>query len=272
MHLTSLTKKVSNNSAILENSATLTDNTIQMSEGAAKESPYFSHEDVEHGHGGDFLVKQYLQNISKKDENNSNITTEQSPGNIAADASNGESKLDESSVSEDDVVDASELVLDIGQSVHESMDEEKSDVGLDTLHTYDFSIHQDEKAQTINANGRRRQSFIQMSMEKLSNLKDNLKDQVDDIHIMEKLSNLKDNLKDQVDDILDSENNKYQEITGESVFQKFPLPEVRDMTDNRNKFWISSCIQLVLSVVFIVSFSCTIYVILSELLGSGLFR
>ena len=76
-----------------------------------------------------------MQNIAKKDENNSNITTEQSPGNIAADASNGESKLDESSVSEeDDVVDASELVLDIGQSVHESMDEEKSDVGLDTLH------------------------------------------------------------------------------------------------------------------------------------------
>ena len=48
-------------------------------DGAAKDSPYFSHEDIEHGQGGDFLVQQYLQNISKEEENNSNIATEQNP-------------------------------------------------------------------------------------------------------------------------------------------------------------------------------------------------
>ena len=149
-----------------------------------------------------------------------------------ADASNAGTERDESSVSEGDAVDANELVLDIDQSVHESMDEEKGDDG----------INQSGKAQTINLKGRRRQSFLQMSLENLGALKD------------------------QVDDMLDSEQNEYQEITGESVFQKFPLPEVKGMTRNRDKFWISSCSMLVLSMVFIVSFSCIIYVILSELL------
>ncbi len=68
--------------------------------------------------------------------------------------------------------------------------------------------------------------------------------------IMETLQDIQ----DQVEDIFDPENSEYQEISGESVFQKFPLPEVRQMTKNRDLFWKGSCCCLILVVIFIVGF------------------
>ena len=47
--------------------------------GVANEGPYFAHGDIKHGHGGDFLVQQYLQNINKKQENNNDTTVTTEP-------------------------------------------------------------------------------------------------------------------------------------------------------------------------------------------------
>ena len=119
-----------------------------------------------------------------------------------------------------DAIDTSELVLDIGPSAGESIGKENGDV----------DTNQSTKAPPPKSNGGRRQSFIELA-----------KDQLYDF-------------KEHVEDMLDSENNEYQEITGETVFQKFPLPEVRGMTKERDKFWVSSCCMLIFSVIFTVGF------------------
>ena len=54
-----------------------------MDAGGAEEHPYFAHEDIKHGHGGDFLVQQYLQNINKQEENNNDTTAEPIPDVVA---------------------------------------------------------------------------------------------------------------------------------------------------------------------------------------------
>ena len=47
---------------------------------ATDEGPYFAHGDIKHGHGGDFLVQQYLQNINNKQEVTITTATEPEPG------------------------------------------------------------------------------------------------------------------------------------------------------------------------------------------------